>query len=368
MVKFLDLESQYNNIKSDIDIAINSVISDTAFVGGKYVKAFECEFSKYQEADYCIGVGNGTDALEIAIEALNLTMGSEIIVPANSFIASSEAVTRSGHKVIFCDCDGANYTISIDSLKTKITPNTRAILAVHLYGHPCDMDKILSIANENSLKVIEDCAQAHGAEYKCKKVGAIGDVGTFSFYPGKNLGAFGDGGAIVTNDPKLAKKCRMIANHGRIKKYEHEFEGRNSRLDGIQAAILSVKLKHLNAWTEARIRVADYYLKNLECISEIVLPYRENWAKQVYHLFVIRTNNRTDLIQHLEASSIQSGVHYPIALPKLSAYQYLNQSGEDFVANENDGKLLSLPVGEHLTLEDLEFITQSVKRFYGQTS
>lgn len=198
MIKFLDLKKQYEDIKDEIDKAINDVISETAFIGGKYVAQFEKEFAQYQDAKYCIGVGNGTDALEIAIESLNLPNGSDIIVPANSFIASSEAITRSGHKVVFCDCDEDNYTISITSIKSKLTKNTKAIMAVHLYGHPCDMDEILAIAKENNLKVIEDCAQSHGAEYKGRKVGAIGDIGTFSFYPGKNLGV-----AMITNSAFL---------------------------------------------------------------------------------------------------------------------------------------------------------------------
>ena len=304
---------------------------------------------------------NGTDALEIAIEALNLPKGSEFIVPANSFIASSESVTRSGHKVVFCDCDENNYTVSISSLKSKITPNTKAIIAVHLYGHPCDMDEILSIAKEYDLKVIEDCAQSHGAEYEGKKVGAIGDIGTFSFYPGKNLGAYGDGGAILTNDENLAKKCKMIANHGRIEKYNHEFEGRNSRLDGLQAAILSVKLNHLDAWTDARIKVADYYLENLKDVDGIILPKRENWAKQVYHLFVIRTKKRDELQEYLKENGIQSGVHYPISLPKLQAYDYTGQASEDFFANKSDVELLSLPIGEHLTLDDIKKVIKQIK-------
>lgn len=364
MIKFLDLKSQYDSIKEDIDVAIKNVISETAFIGGKYVERFEEEFAAYQEAKFCIGVANGTDALEIAIEALNLPSGSEIIVPANSFIASSESVTRSGHKVVFCDCDEQNYTISIASLKTKITPQTKAIVAVHLYGHPCDMDALSAIADEYNLKIIEDCAQAHGAEYKGKKAGAIGDISTFSFYPGKNLGAYGDGGAIVTNDEKLAKKSRMIANHGRIEKYDHEFEGRNSRLDGLQAAILSVKLKHLDKWTEARIKVADYYLEQLQDIREIILPKRETWAKQVYHLFVIRTEKRDELQQFLKEHSIQTGIHYPSALPKLKAYGHSGQANEKFSANKNDGQLLSLPIGEHLGMEEAANVIAAIKEYF----
>ena len=363
MIKFLDLKKQYDEIKEEIDEAIKNVIAETAFIGGKYVANFEKDFATYQEAKYCVGVGNGTDALEIAIEALNLEKGSEIIVPANSFIASSEAVTRTGHKVVFCDCSKDNYTISIDSLKSKVTKNTSAIMAVHLYGHPCNMEEVLKVANKHNLKVIEDCAQAHGAEYKGKKVGVIGDIGTFSFYPGKNLGAYGDAGAIVTNDDRLAKRCRMIANHGRLEKYNHEFEGRNSRLDGLQAAVLSVKLKYLDSWTNTRINVANYYLKHLSGIDSIILPKREEWAKQVYHLFVIRTKKRDELQSYLKDNNISCGVHYPISLPKLQAYNYTNQASEKFFANSSDGELLSLPIGTHLKEEDLELVVNLIKRF-----
>lgn len=364
MIKFLDLYSQYQTIKPEIDSAIAEVIKDSAFIGGKYVQRFEEEFAAYQEARHCIGVGNGTDALEIAIEALDLPPVSEIIVPANSFIASAEAVTRSGHRVVFCDCDPDNYTISLDSLKSKITSRTRAVMPVHLYGHPCDMDEVLSIAREHDLRVIEDCAQAHGAEYKGRRVGAIGDVGSFSFYPGKNLGAYGDGGAIVTNDENLAQKCRMMANHGRVEKYNHEFEGRNSRLDGLQAAILSVKLKHLDEWTRARIKVAEFYLENLQGMQGMVLPKREDWARQVYHLFVIRTNQRDALQMYLKEHGIQTGVHYPVALPKLKAYAYLGQSGEHLQANRQDQMLLSLPIGEHLDVDAARHVVSRLARFF----
>lgn len=364
MIKFLDLQSQYFSIKENIDQIIHDVLEDATFIGGKYVQQFEKEFAEYQNTKYCIGVGNGTDALEIAIESLNLPKESEIIVPANSFIASAEAVTRNGHNVVFCDNDENNYTILIESLKSKITAKTKAIIAVHLYGHPCNMDEILKISREYDIKIIEDCAQAHGAEYKGKKVGGIGDIGIFSFYPGKNLGAYGDGGAIVTNNDQLAKKCRMIANHGRISKYNHEFEGRNSRLDAIQAAILSEKLKYLDQWTRKRIDIANYYLKELKTIEEIKLPKKESWAKQVYHLFVIKVENRDTLKQYLEEFKIQTGIHYPISLPKLKAYRYLNQFNENFNSNNNDSLILSLPIGEHLTKNDLDTIIKRIKKFY----
>ena len=352
MIKFLDLHSQYLSIKEEIDQAISNVISESAFIGGKYVSQFEENFADYQQAKYCVGVGNGTDALEIAIEALNLPKCGEIIVPANSFIASAETVSRLGHKIVFCDARSDDYTINIADLKKRITSNTVAIIAVHLYGHPCDMDPLLELAQEYNLKIIEDCAQAHGAEYKGKKVGAIGDIGCFSFYPGKNLGAFGDGGAIVTNSEDLAVRCRMIANHGRIAKYDHKFEGRNSRLDGLQAAILTVKLRHLDKWTDNRIMIANEYLERLKFIPEITLPVRQDWVKQVYHLFVIRHSNRDKIQAVLKDSGIQTGIHYPIALPKLEAYKGHGQENERGFSWECDNSLLSLPIGEHLSIQD----------------
>lgn len=341
-------------MKAEIDSAISQVIMEGAFIGGKHLKIFEDNLSQYVNANHCVGVGNGTDALEIIIEALSLPHGSEIIVPANSFIASAEAVSRTGHKVVFCDIDPGNYTISVSDVENRITSNTGAIIAVHLYGHPCDMDPLISLANQHNLCVIEDCAQAVGAEYKGQRVGAIGVAGAFSFYPGKNLGAYGDGGAITTNDANLAKKAKMIANHGRIGKYDHQFEGRNSRLDGLQAAILNVKLQHLDEWTTHRISVAQKYLAHLSSFSEITLPIKSEWAKQVYHLFVVRHNHRDRLQQILDDANIQTGIHYPTALPKLSAFAYLGQGREDGFAWKNDSKLLSLPIGEHISEKDIE--------------
>ena len=364
MVKMLDLKKQYISIKDEIDDAIASVIADSAFVSGKYVSKFESEFADYVGVEYCVGVGNGTDAIEIALEAANLPKGSEVIVPGNSFIASSEAVSRSGLRVVFCDVDPKTYIICGKSLRDKITSNTSAIIAVHLYGHPCDMDDILGVAKEHDLFVIEDCAQAHGATFKGSPVGSIGDIGTFSFYPGKNLGAYGDAGAITTNNKKLSIKARMIANHGRVKKYDHEFEGRNSRLDGLQAAILSVKLKHIRDWTTRRVEVADFYLSNLKDIGDLILPERKAWAYQVYHLFVVRTSQQVELKKFLVENGISVGNHYPIALPKLDAYKYLDQGCEKTNYNDHDKDLLSLPIGEHMTDEDLNYVVTKIKEFY----
>lgn len=367
-VKFLDLHAQYISIKEQIDEAIRKVIADAAFIGGSYVKRFESDFAEYLQAKYCVGVANGTDALEIAIEALGLQPNSEIIVPGNSFIASSEAVTRTGHRVVFVDVDPECYTLNAETIRPKITSKTAAIIAVHLYGHPCDMDSIMALAHEHNLKVVEDCAQAHGAEYQGKKVGTIGDIATFSFYPGKNLGAYGDAGAIVTQDETLATVCRKIANHGRIAKYDHDFEGRNSRMDGLQAAILSAKLPHLDSWTQQRIAIAEHYSNRLKNISGLVLPVRKSWALQVYHLYVIRVRQRDSLKAYLSSQGIETGIHYPIALPKLAAYAYLKQNDESLFVNQADSELLSLPIGEHLTIEEIDTVVSAIKTFIEKPS
>jgi dTDP-4-amino-4,6-dideoxygalactose transaminase len=362
MIKFLNLARQYDSIKSEIDEAVSAVIRESAFIGGKYLHQFEEDFAVYQSAAHCIGVGNGTDALEIVLEALNLPPGSEVIVPANTFIATAEAVSKTGLRIVFCDCDPKTYTISIEDAARRITPKTRAIIPVHLYGHPCDMDRVLELAEKNGLRVVEDCAQAHGAEYKGRKLGSIGDAGIFSFYPGKNLGAYGDGGAIVTHDEALAKKCRMIANHGRIAKYDHEFEGRNSRLDGLQAAILSVKLKHLDEWNARRSTIAGIYLEGLRKDTGITLPRQESWAKPVWHLFVIRVGRRDIIQSQLKTKGIESGIHYPIALPKLNAFKYLGQASEPMFANNADLELLSLPISESLSPAEAQSVLDALNQ------
>lgn len=365
MIKFLDLHAQYLSIKSDIDDAIAKVVASSAFIGGPSVKQFEQAFADYLGAEFCIGVANGTDALEIALEALKLPTGSEVIVPGNTFIASSEAVTRNGLRVVFADVDTGNYTLTAETVRAKLTPRTSAIMAVHLYGHPCDMVALREVADERGLRILEDCAQAHGATSHGGVVGTLGDIGTFSFYPGKNLGAYGDAGAIVTGDADLAKRARMIANHGRVAKYDHEFEGRSSRLDGLQAAILCAKLPNLPGWTERRIAIADRYLAELSSVSEIVLPRRANWAKQVYHLFVIRTERRDELGKWLSDRGIETGVHYPVSLPKLKAYEYLDQAKEDLFVNQADNTLLSLPIGEHMSDADVMTVVTAIKSFFG---
>jgi len=365
VIKFLDLHGQYLGIKAEIDGAIGEVIRQSAFIGGEFVGRFEAAFAAYQQAPHCVGVGNGTDALEIVLEALDLPAGGEVIVPANSFIASSEAVTRAGLRVVFADVDPETYTLDPEDAARRISPGTVALVAVHLYGHPCDMARLTALARQHGLKVVEDCAQAHGAEYRGKRLGALADAGTFSFYPGKNLGAYGDGGAITTSDPALAKRCRMIANHGRLDKYNHEFEGRNSRLDGLQAAILEAKLRHLDDWIEARNRIAVAYGRALAGVAGLEVPRVRPECRHAFHLYVVRSTRRDELAAHLKARGIQSGVHYPVALPKLPAYAYLGQQEEPLFANRSDGQLLSLPIGEHLSEDDVGRVTEAIREFHG---
>lgn len=365
MVKFLDLGKQYQSIKYEVDEAINQCIEKSQFIGGEPVKRFEADFASFLDIKHCVGVGNGTDALEISIESLELPSNSEILVPANSFIATAEAVTRSGHKVIFVDIDPSKYCIDVNHARRLITPNTKAIIMVHLYGQPCDIDNVNLLAREFDLKVIEDCAQAHGAKYKNKAVGNFGDISAFSFYPGKNLGAYGDGGAIVTNNSELALKSKMIANHGRLEKFHHLIEGRNSRLDSIQASILSIKLKYLNDWIACRNKIAKFYIKELKFLNEkLQLPLIEENTYHAFHLFVVKLNERDKLRNFLKQRDIPTGIHYPYSLPELKAYSNLNQAIKTPIANKSAHKILSIPMGEHLSESDTQKIVESIKLFF----
>ncbi len=360
MIKFLDLHAQYMGIKDEIDFVINDVISKSIFIGGEYLDRFEQEFSTYIDTRHCVGVGNGTDALEIAIHALNLPKNSEIIVPANSFIASSEAVTRNGHKVVFCDVDKDNFTIDINKLEQYVSKSTAAIIAVHLYGQPCDVDGLNDIAKKYGLRIIEDCAQAHGATYKNKKVGTYGDISAFSFYPGKLLGAYGDGGAILTDDVDLANKCRTHANHGRTSKYDHVVEGRNSRLDNLQAAILSVKLKYLDDWIKVRRHVAEKYSKDLSTIVDIELPREIDNSRHAYHLYVIKHPRRDDLMSYLKNAGIACGLHYPVTLPNSGAYSDQSSLKNCVVAEQLSSRIMSLPIGEHMNDEMVDEVIAGI--------
>jgi len=364
-IQFVDLQSQYATIKEEIDRVISDVIAKSAFIGGSYVQSFEAGFAGFCNAKYCIGVGNGTDALFIALKTLGIGAGDEVVTVANSFIATSEAITQTGARVVFVDIDPKTYNIDTNKIEAKITSRTKAIIPVHLYGQPADMDPIIALAKKHSLRIIEDAAQAHGAAYKGKTIGSLGDMACFSFYPGKNLGAYGDAGAIVTSDDALAGKARVFANHGRVDKYDHEMEGINSRLDGLQAAILGVKLKHLDAWSEARRRNAYLYNENLKG-ADLVAPMEMENVKAVYHLYVVRTKKeqRQRLQDHLNSKGIATGIHYPIALPNLKAYSYLKHNKNDFPeATKASEEILSLPIYPELSKSQIQFIAQEIKEF-----
>ena len=345
---------------------INKLVKNNQFIGGKEVLDFEKEFRKFTKTRYCISVGNGTDALEIAIESLNLKKGSEIIVPVNTWISTAESVSRAGYKLVFCDINLDNYTIDIKDLKKKITKKTKLIIPVHLYGYPSKMKDIIYIAKKNNIKILEDCAQAHGTKYKNKKVGSFGDIAAFSFFPGKNLGAYGDGGAIVTNNKSLATKCRLIKNHGAFKKYDHHFPGRNSRLDSIQAGILRIKLKGYLKIINKRNQLAKIYYKELKNIFQINLPMKEKNIYHAYHQFVIRiTRSRRDqLKKYLEKNNIETMIHYPYMLNELNFYK--KTKGISSLRNSiNLGKkILSLPISEDHTISEIKFVTKKIKNFF----
>jgi dTDP-4-amino-4,6-dideoxygalactose transaminase len=364
-IPFVDLKAQYDSIRAEIDAAISAVITDTAFIGGPFVKKFEDAFARYCGMKHCVGVANGTDAIAIALRSLGVAPGDEVITVANSFVATSEAIRMAGAQVVFVDIDPATYTIDVNRIAEKITPRTKAIVPVHLYGQPADMDPILAIAREHNIRVIGDAAQAHGALYKGQPISRLADITCFSFYPGKNLGAYGDAGAIVTDNETWAADSRMYANHGRTKKYDHDFEGINSRLDGIQAAILSAKLTHLDAWTERRRQNARRYNEALAG-SALVTPTELDDARAVYHLYVVRVPNgrRAGLQEHLKANGVGTGIHYPIALPYLNAYRHLGHTPADFPESlKASGEILSLPMFPELTEEQIWYTAQKIKEY-----
>ena len=379
-IPLVDLRAQYESVKHEIDSAISEVISNSSFVGGPFVESFEKAFASFCNVKHCVGVGNGTDALFISLKVLGIGKGDEVFVPANSFIATSEAVTLTGAKVVFVDINPKTYNMDPikleEALKKRRAPGSlqfdprpKAVIPVHLYGQPADMDPILQIAKRYELKVVEDAAQAHGSVYKGRPIGSIGDLACFSFYPGKNLGAYGDGGAIVTNDENLALKARMLANHGRVDKYDHEIEGVNSRLDGLQAGVLGVKLRHLIKWTEQRRRNAYLYNEYLKD-TDLVTPLEIEDVKTVYHLYVVRVKNgiREKLQGYLKSKGIATGIHYPIALPNLKAYAYLNHRESDFLeATLASEEILSLPMFPELGEGQIRYIAEHIRKGLGNS-
>lgn len=368
-IPFVDLLAQYHSIKSEIDTAIENVISETAFIGGKYVKKFEADFATLYGAKHCISVANGTDSLYIIMKMMGIGAGDEVITVANSWISSSETISQTGAKPVFVDIDPDYYSMDVEKFKKAITPSTKAIICVHLQGQMCDIETIEKICNENNILLIEDCAQSHFSEYKGKRAGLTGIAGSFSFYPGKNLGAYGDAGCIITNNDELADKFRMFATHGALKKHQHQIEGINSRLDGLQAAILDAKLPHILDWTEKRITNAGIYNEYLAGINQIVTPKVRPNSKHTFHLYVIRAEKRDELAAYLKENGVETAIHYPTILPLLPAYSYLNKSNVDFeVASSYQSQILSLPLYPELSREEIQYVAKCIADFYNSVS
>ena len=363
-VPLADLYAQYLDIRAEIDAALAAVIRSSAFIRGPFVEQFEREFAAATGAAHCVSCANGTDALYIAMRALELQPGDEVITTAHSWISTSESITQAGGRVVFCDTDADTYTIDPQHIEAHITPRTVGVIPVHLYGQGADMEAIAALARRRGLWVIEDCAQAHLARIGSRQVGSFGDVATYSFYPGKNLGAMGDAGAITTADPALARRMAMFARHGGLTKGEHLIEGINSRLDGLQAAILSVKLQHLPQWTQRRQAHARAYDEMLSAIEGVTTPRVAPGREHVYHLYVIQHARRDALAQHLAASGIQTSVNYPCALPFVPAYVHFKALPEHFPnAFRHQSRILSLPMFAEMSSEQQQQVVAAIAAF-----
>jgi dTDP-4-amino-4,6-dideoxygalactose transaminase len=364
-IPLVDLHSQYLSIKSAVDAAIQRVIASSSYIGGPIVREFEETYAADYGAKHCVSVANGTDALYITLRMLGIGPGDEVITSAHSWISTSETISQTGARPVFVDVD-EYYTINTDLIEAAIGPRTRAIIPVHLYGQPADMTRIAAIAARHNLFLVEDCAQAHYATLLGQRVGTFGVAATFSFYPGKNLGAYGDAGAILTNDADLAQRLRMYANHGALRKHEHCIEGVNSRLDALQAAILSAKLPHIHDWTRARQQVASWYDESLANVPGIETPQVRRGGTHVWHLYVVQVAGRDAVATELGKRGIQTAVHYPTPLPLLPAYRHLGAQPEQFpVASTNAARILSLPMYPELSRQQVEFIAQTLSLAIG---
>jgi len=361
MIPFIDLKREYAEIGEELTQAVQRVLKSGWFILGEEVKKFEEEFSKYIGVKYGVGVNSGSDALFLALKALGIGKGDEVITVSHTFISTVDAIVRNGAEPVFVDIEPDTYCIDATKIEEAITNKTKAILPVHLYGHPADMDQIMEIAKKYNLFVIEDACQAHGAEYKGKKVGSIGDLSCFSFYPVKNLGACGDGGMIVTNNEEIAEKLKMLRNYGQSEKYYHDFIGINSRLDEIQAAILRVKLKHLAEWNERRRKVAKLY-NELLGDSEIVTPIEKEYAKHVYHLYVTRCKDRDKLQQYLSEREVQTMIHYPIPVHKQKAHLELELDNQLPITEKICNEILSLPMHPFMHIDEVSSIAEVIKK------
>src|SRR6266566_4985016 len=365
-VPFLDLKAHHAPLIDKFDRAIREVIESSAFAGGPFVERFEREFAAYCGSEYAMGVGNGTDALWLALLALGIGPGDEVITVPNTFFATVEAITYCRAQPVFVDVDENTFTMDPAELEKSLTARTKAIIPVHLFGQPVDMDPILEFARAYGLFVIEDAAQAHGAEYRGRKAGTLGDAGCFSFYPGKNLGAFGEAGAVVTNDPELREKIQVLRDHGQTRKYYHTLVGWNCRMDGIQAAVLSIKLRHLEEANLRRREHALQYNQAFAGVDEVATPFEANYARHVYHVYAIRVQERDEVRRRLEEVGIGCGVHYPIPIPLQEACRGLGYTEGAFpVAEDLAEEFLSLPMFPELTEEQTEYVASCVSEVVG---
>ena len=361
-VPFVDLHTQYCSIKDEIDSAISQVIAQSAFLRGPQVLQFEESFALKLDVRHTISCANGTDALYIALKALGAGPGHEVITTAHSWISTSEAITQTGARVVFCDTNQDDFLLDVSKVEGLINERTKGIIPVHLYGQSVDMDPLIDIAKKRNLWILEDCAQAHLAKYKDKFVGTMGDAATFSFYPGKNLGAMGDAGCIATNRSDLAEYMELFARHGG--KGNHQIEGINSRMDGLQAAILNVKLKYIDQWTEKRRLAADSYNKLLYGNPSVTTPAVHSYNKHVFHLYVIKTDKRDSLKDFLGEKGVQTVLNYPTALPFLKAYEYLGHSESEFpCSRKNQDRILSLPIYPEISEEKRNFVAECIASF-----
>lgn len=366
-VPFLDLKAQYLSISEEIRTVMQHVLNASAFSGGPFVERFEEQFAAYCHCKHAIGVGSGTAALRLSLMALGVGSGDEVITVPNSFIATAEAISLCGATPVFVDVEEGHYTMNPELIEAAITPQTKAIIPVHIFGQMADMDPIMAVARKHGLYVIEDACQAHGAEYKGRKAGSIGDAGCFSFYPGKNLGAYGEAGGVITNNADLASHVKMLRDHGQSKKYFHETVGMNCRMDGIQGAVLGVKLKYLAVWNYARIKHAEDYREFLGGIDGIDLPKHRDSFHHVYHIFGIRSKNRDALLANLAERGVSAGIHYPVPIHLQKAYSSLGLEKGCFpVAEKVAAEEISLPMFPELTQGQKEYVVAAIESFSGQ--
>jgi dTDP-4-amino-4,6-dideoxygalactose transaminase len=366
-VPFANLSAQYFNLKAEIDRAVEDVLTRGDFIMGRAVGEFEREFARYCQAGYGVGCGSGTAALHLALLACGIGRGDEVVTTPHTFIATTEAITQTGARSVFADIEEKTYTLDPKRVESCITPRTKAIIAVHLYGQCADMDALRALAGRYGLKLIEDAAQSHGATYRGKSAGTLGDVACFSFYPGKNLGAAGDAGMVVTDDEEMARKMRVLSNHGRNDKYVHFIEGYNYRLDTLQAAILQVKLPHLERWNGTRKKIAALYRDRLADLP-LILPHERERGSHVYHLYVVRSERRDALRDFLAQRGIATGIHYPIPLHLQEAYQYLGYRHGDFPVTEKvAAEIFSLPIFPEMTEAEAERVAASIRAFFAQS-